>query len=151
MPAGDISKSRPTVSFVGDSGSGGKAGAVPAPPAGSASTKFLRADATWAVPAGGSGPQNNFTATSDPTVSNDTTQGYSVGSEWFNTVTNQYWKCFSATTGAADWIQRSLPTLNNVQTGQVLTIPLYYNWFFAQTLTLNGQTVLQGRMIDTQP
>jgi hypothetical protein len=39
------------VVMVGDSGSGGVQGAVPAPPAGSAAAgDFLRADGTWAVP-----------------------------------------------------------------------------------------------------
>lgn len=37
--------------FVGDSGSGGEIGLVPAPSAGDAAAgKFLKADATWAVP-----------------------------------------------------------------------------------------------------
>lgn len=41
---------------VGDSGSGGVIGMVPAPAAGDASAgKFLKADCTWAVPAGGGG------------------------------------------------------------------------------------------------
>lgn len=40
--------------FVGDSGSGGTKGLVPAPSAGDAAAlKFLKADGTWAVPAGG--------------------------------------------------------------------------------------------------
>lgn len=40
--------------FVGDSGSGGWKGAVPAPAAGDAAAgKFLKADGTWAAPAGG--------------------------------------------------------------------------------------------------
>ena len=40
--------------MVGDSGSGGTQGLVPAPPAGSAAAgKFLKADGTFAVPAGG--------------------------------------------------------------------------------------------------
>jgi hypothetical protein len=44
------------VAMVGDGGSGGVQGAVPAPGAGSAAAgKFLRADGTWAVPPGGSG------------------------------------------------------------------------------------------------
>lgn len=38
--------------MVGDSGSGGVQGIVPAPPAGSAALKFLRGDGTWQVPAG---------------------------------------------------------------------------------------------------
>jgi hypothetical protein len=42
--------------LVGDSGSGGTKGLVPAPVAGDASAgKFLKADGTWAVPAGGGG------------------------------------------------------------------------------------------------
>ena len=41
---------------VGDSGSGGAAGTVPAPPAGAfAAGKYLSAGCTWAVPAGGGG------------------------------------------------------------------------------------------------
>jgi len=41
---------------LGDSGSGGSPGLVPAPSAGDAAAgKFLKADATWAAPAGGSG------------------------------------------------------------------------------------------------
>lgn len=40
--------------FVGDSGSGGVSGLVPAPAAGDASAgKFLKADGTWAVAGGG--------------------------------------------------------------------------------------------------
>lgn len=42
--------------MVGDSGSGGTKGLVPAPGAGdAAAAKFLKADGTWAVPAGGGG------------------------------------------------------------------------------------------------
>lgn len=42
--------------FVGDSGSGGTKGLVPAPAAGdAAAAKFLKADGTWATPAGGGG------------------------------------------------------------------------------------------------
>lgn len=42
--------------FTGDSGSGGTAGDVPAPAAGDAAAgRFLKADGTWSVPAGGGG------------------------------------------------------------------------------------------------
>lgn len=52
-PPGTVQKTRPTVSFIGDSGSGGEPGAVPGPAAGDAAAgKFLKADATWALPAG---------------------------------------------------------------------------------------------------
>jgi hypothetical protein len=42
--------------MVGDSGSGGTAGNVPAPPSGAAAAgKFLKADGTWEVPPGSGG------------------------------------------------------------------------------------------------
>jgi hypothetical protein len=42
--------------MVGDSGSGGTQGAVPAPAAGTAAAgKYLKADGTWSVPSGGGG------------------------------------------------------------------------------------------------
>lgn len=41
--------------MVGDTGSGGQSGLVPAPGAGDASGKFLKADGTWAVPPAASG------------------------------------------------------------------------------------------------
>lgn len=42
--------------FIGDSGSGGEQGLVPAPEAGDAAAgKYLDADGTWSVPTGGSG------------------------------------------------------------------------------------------------
>ena len=44
------------IAMVGDSGSGGTKGLVPAPAAGdTAASKFLKADGTWSVPATGSG------------------------------------------------------------------------------------------------
>lgn len=48
--------------FVGDSGSGGTKGLVPSPAAGdAAASKFLKADGTWAVPAGGGGGGSGMT------------------------------------------------------------------------------------------
>ena len=54
-PTANVSASDPVM--VGDSGSGGKAGNVPAPAAGAAAAgKYLKADGTWAIPPGtGSG------------------------------------------------------------------------------------------------
>lgn len=60
--AGDYSHRTPTQvtaaldNFVGDSGSGGTKGLVPAPSAGdAAANKYLKADGTWATVSGGSG------------------------------------------------------------------------------------------------
>ena len=53
-PTVNISATDPIM--VGDTGSGGTAGNVPAPPAGSAAAgKYLKADGTFAVPPGASG------------------------------------------------------------------------------------------------
>ncbi len=42
-------------------------------------------------------------AASSPTVSNDNTQGYGAGSQWFDTVNSFLYICISAGTGAAVW------------------------------------------------
>jgi hypothetical protein len=52
--------------------------------------------------------KDNLLATSDPTISNDNTQGYSVGSFWFNTTTNKAFICADAATGAAVWNDAAL-------------------------------------------
>ena len=45
--------------MIGDTGSGGSAGNVPAPPAGSAAAgKYLKADGTWAVPSSSGSSQS---------------------------------------------------------------------------------------------
>ncbi len=55
--------------FVGDSGSGGQKGIVPAPAAGDAG-KYLKGDGTWATVSAGSTPSNIID--SDTTISADT-------------------------------------------------------------------------------
>jgi hypothetical protein len=47
--------------------------------------------------------QNNFEGIAVPTTSNDLSQGYDVGSMWFNTVSSQWYICNVATIGAAVW------------------------------------------------
>jgi hypothetical protein len=47
--------------------------------------------------------KNNFAAVADPTVSNDSSQGYAVGSRWINTSAGTEWVCVSAAVGAAVW------------------------------------------------
>ena len=52
-------------------------------------------------------PQNNYTATVDPTVNDDETLGYSSGSYWYNAVSTDTFFCVSAATGAAIWVLQS--------------------------------------------
>jgi hypothetical protein len=56
--------------------------------------------------------KSNLSATTDPGVGNDTTQGYSVGSTWVNTSNGRNWLCASASTGAAVWRLASQSAMN---------------------------------------
>lgn len=48
---------------------------------------------------------SNMNAASNPAVTSDNTQGYSIGSTWFNTTTNSMFVATSVATGAAVWLQ----------------------------------------------
>lgn len=52
--------------------------------------------------------QDNLTATTDPTVNDDSDDGYSAGSRWLNTVSDEFFLCLDATVGAANWQQATL-------------------------------------------
>lgn len=52
---------------------------------------------------GGVGGRNNVSATSAPTASNDSSQGYAVGSRWVNVTTDLAYVCVDASVGAAIW------------------------------------------------
>ncbi|HEX3747605.1 MAG TPA: hypothetical protein VHW09_26905 [Bryobacteraceae bacterium] len=56
------------------------------------------------IPLGQSGVRSTFSQTVDPSISNDNTQDFGIGSEWFNTTTGLMWRCQSAATGAAVWL-----------------------------------------------
>ena len=53
---------------------------------------------------------NNLTATGDPTVNNDSSEGYSVLSKWLNNSSTEVWLCLDATNGAAVWEIKTLTT-----------------------------------------
>lgn len=61
--------------FVGDSGSGGTKGLVPAPAAGEGTNKFLKADGLWAVPAGGGDVTGPGSSTDNALARFDSTSG----------------------------------------------------------------------------
>lgn len=46
---------------------------------------------------------NNYDATTNPTASNDFSQGYRKGSDWLNVTTGQIFQCIVDTVGAAVW------------------------------------------------
>ncbi|KPJ66514.1 MAG: hypothetical protein AMJ43_07730, partial [Coxiella sp. DG_40] len=53
-------------------------------------------------------PKVNYTATAAPTVNDDDTEGYSVGSTWIDISADEAYRCLDATTGAAFWIETTL-------------------------------------------
>ena len=65
-------------------------------------------------------PKHNFTATADPTPTNDSSEGYGVGSVWINTSTKTIFKCVDATTGNADWDEVTKIDLSNVPDATIL-------------------------------
>lgn len=68
-------------------------------------------------------PKSNFSASAAPTGDDDTTEGYSVGSRWFDTTNDQAYVCLDASYGSAIWKQ----TTEGGTTGgvDVLTVWLY--------------------------
>jgi hypothetical protein len=53
-------------------------------------------------------PIDNFTATNEPTVSDDSSEGYQKGSRWYDTVAEEAYICVDASVGAAIWIKTTL-------------------------------------------
>ena len=73
------------------------------------------------------GALDNLNATTAPTATNDSTQGYSWGSMWVNTVTNQAWINVSPIVSSAIWQQLSPtgatgPTGTTGSTGAASTV-----------------------------
>lgn len=52
--------------------------------------------------------KHNLTATTDPTVTDDSTQGYSVLSRWVNTTTKEAFLALDVAPGVANWQQSTL-------------------------------------------
>lgn len=75
---------------------------------------------------------NNFAATTNPGTGNDTSQGYTAGSVWINTLTSEAFLCTSNAVGAAVW---ELMTTGSGTPGQVVAPA-------AATPTGNGSAAL---------
>lgn len=98
---GDLTANRTLAisNFTGDAGSGGQSGAVPAPSAGDAAAgKFLKADGSWAAPAGGGG--GGTTVSAAPPYINIGGTKYVAGSGFLATLPS----------GTPTWINSSAPS-----------------------------------------
>lgn len=81
---------------------------------------LCEADNTWVAQAGAAasgGAQNKFDATADPTVSDDSASGYSVGSRWINTTTGVQFICTDPANGTAVWKEVVVLTGSNLVLG----------------------------------
>ena len=54
---------------------------------------------------GGSGGANKLDATANPTIANDSSQNYAVGSVWINVSTDKIFICVDSSSNAAQWRQ----------------------------------------------
>lgn len=52
--------------------------------------------------------KSNFSSTGNPAVSDDSTEGYAVGSRWINTATDKEYICLDSSSGAAVWEETTL-------------------------------------------
>lgn len=78
----------------------------------------------WIDTTGATSIQNKYYAINDalstnPSPSNDASQGYSVGSIWFNGLTNQLFMCTDSTNSTAIWLPISGKKFNNVTTDPI--------------------------------
>ena len=65
-------------------------------------------------------PTDNLAGTADPTVTDDSSAGYSIGSTWVNTVASTVFICVDATANTAVWHQTdaaSSPIIDNASSG----------------------------------
>lgn len=63
--------------------------------------------------------KNNLSATSDPTVNDDSDAGYEALSRWINTSTGEVWLCVDPAVGAANW-QTATLTLDELGSAALL-------------------------------
>lgn len=105
---------------------------------------------------------NNYTATTNPSVNDDSGDGYSVGSRWVNVTADLIYECVDATLGAAVWKQvvdtNSTQTLTNktisgasntisnvsLTTGVTGTLPVANGGTGATSLTANNVLLGNG-------
>lgn len=64
----------------------------------------------------GYSPKNNYNATVGPSTTNDSSDGYVVGSEWYDVNRKILWKAVSVTIGSAVWIPLTSFPFENIQT-----------------------------------
>lgn len=96
--------------------------------------------------------KSNLSATTNPTATDDSTQGYTVLSRWVNVSTNEMYTCVNASPGAANWQQATLTldelgsaALANVgNTGTLLPTATMVNQMIANYAAFTGSSAGGG-------
>lgn len=107
-------------------------------------------DVNWVLWASGILPKNNYIATVNPTSSNDSTQGYSVGSEWLNTSTNHLFKCLQDSPGSALWFNMTIADTDTVEVpfSYLSASPLKLSDILAGQSVANCEVVIEDEFND---
>ena len=94
---------------------------------------------------GGTGGKNNIT-TSNPTITDDSTQSYAVGSLWINTTTKKIFICASATASAAEWHEVVANTGTSITPTVTNTVDIGSSSLKYKDLHLAGNALVGGTL-----
>ncbi|MCC6953638.1 MAG: hypothetical protein IT290_05935, partial [Deltaproteobacteria bacterium] len=103
------------------------AGVLPVEKGGTAGTTSVQAQINLGVRVGvdvQAFTLNNFAATTDPGATNDSSQGYSVGSRWLNTSSNEEFICVVSSAAAAVWRSTTNTDASSIEDGSIATVDL---------------------------
>lgn len=89
---------------------------------------------------GSGGVLNNYAGTVQPTATDDSGDGYSVGSVWM--LYGATYRCAVATVGAAQWVAQQLPL---VATGSLL-VPQAHQQIIIREIDITGTLDIQGEL-----
>jgi hypothetical protein len=70
--------------------------------------------------------KNNFAATTDPGVGDDTADGYEVGSKWANVTADRIFVAIDVTEGAAVWLQMGVHDADTLKSDVTATLTAGY-------------------------
>lgn len=88
--------------------------------------------------------KNNLTATTNPQITNDSSQFYGEGSLWFNVTNGLYYTCIDDTVGAAQW-RLITNSINTTTTATPVTNTTVETDFINYSIPAN--TLSSGRII----